>query len=527
MNNRATTTGTVDSNPADITETTATNSRKRPSDQTGMTNISPNELAELYVAFDRFQHLLTELAGELDTDGTAPMEQWAETVADHWGSGGPAGAPNYGVQQRDRNDFSIKDYRDDHGNGDRVTDFHHVEFAAVDDRIQHVLGDTIDDWDHAVPVAPESNTPLPVAIASTEALDTAIELLDEFPAYPDADRPAPDDTDMSPNSPTLPDGRVDTLTVTVLDHDPNPGSKRDARLKVALADGTEVPLDIWSTHDLSLDWTIGETYTIEQARHKSWETSTGTGHQLSSTKDFRVTPTDTGSAGNKSDINPPTQSSANTSSTSGRSRDTSTTSGASASSSRRNRTGSSGTPSRGELLDAIKRVAEANNRPLKAGDVSDATQYSVNDITRVFGSWQNALDSAGIDNETRLIDDLHRVADKLGHRPTTTEMNNHGHVSATTYANYFGTYTAAVEQAFDEAGPTRSPTGVDTAGQADTPNTRSGTNTATGAGTNTRDDKDREVSTSGDKSTSTDSDDDGILGDIMNDFDEFPDSEAK
>ena len=491
-----------------------------------MTNISPNELAELYVTFDRFQHLLTLLAGELDTDDTTPMEQWAEAVADHWGSDGPTGAPNYGIQQRDRNDFSIHDYRDAHGDGERVTDFHHVEFAPADDRIQHLLGDAIDDWDHAVPVAPDSNTPLPVAIASTDALDTAIELLDEFPVYPDADRPAPDDTDMRPDSPTLPDGRVDTLTVTVLDHNPNPGSKRDARLQVALTDGTEVPLDIWSTHDLSLDWTVGETYTIEQARHKSWETSTGTGHQLSSTKDLRVMSADANSTGTEP-ANRPSLSHADTSSTSGRNRATRATSGKNSSSSGGSRTRSSGTPSRGELLDAIQRVAETNNQPLKASDVSDATQYSVNDITRVFGSWQNALDSAGIDNEARLIDDLHRVADKLGHRPTTAEMNEHGHVSATTYANYFGAYTAAVEQAFDESEPARSQTSTDTGDQANTTKTQSGASRAAGAGTTARNTGDTEQATSSDESAGTTPDDGGILGDIMNDFDEFSDSEPE
>ena len=511
----------VDEHSTDTTPATTTKEQPQSVDSSTMTDLPSNELAELYVAFDRFQHLLTELAGELDTDGTTPMEQWAETVADHWGESGPAGAPNYGVQQRDRNDFSIRDYRDAHGDGDHVTEFHHLEFGAVDDRIKHLLGDSIKDWDHVVPVAPDSDTPLPVAIASAEALDTAIELLNEFPAYPDADRPAPDETDTSPDSPTLPDGRVDTLTVTVLDHDPNPGSKRDARLQVALTDGTEVPLDIWSTHDLSLDWTAGDTYTIKQARHKSWETSTGTRHELSSTKDFRVTPADTGSTGNKPDINPPSRSSTDTSSTSGRSRDTSTGSGKSASNSGRNRTGSSGTPSRGELLNAIQRVGETIDRPLKANDVSDTTAYSVNDVTRVFGSWQNALDSAGIDNKARLIDDLHRVADKLGHRPTTTEMNNHGHVSATTYTTYFGTYTAAVEQAFDEVKPTRSPTDTNTVDQVDT------TDTESGASTPGRNTGDGEEATSDDESTVTDPNDDGILGEIMNDFDEFSDSESE
>ncbi|QKG93517.1 DEAD/DEAH box helicase family protein [Halorubrum salinarum] len=516
----------TDETSTDTTSTATTEKQPQSVDSSTTAEIPSNELAELYVAFDRFQHLLTELADKLDTDGTTPMERWAEAVADHWGEDGPDGAPNYGTQQRDRNDFSINDYRDAHGDGDRVTDFHHVEFAAVNDRIQHLLGDAIEDWDHAVPVTPKSNTPLPVAITSTDALNTAFELLDEFPAYPDADRPTPDDTKMDTDGPILPDGRVDTLTVTVLDRDQNPGSKRDARLQVALTDGTEVPLDIWSTHDLSLDWTVGDTYTIEQARHKSWETSTGTGHELSSTKDFHATPTDTGSAGNTPDINLPSQAGTDTNSTSERSRDASTSGAKSASSSGRSQSSSSGTPSRGDLLDAIQRVGETIDRPLKAGDVSDTTAYSVNDVTRVFGSWQNALDSAGIDNKARLIDDLHRIAHKLGHRPTTTEMNEHGHVSATTYATYFGTYTAAIEQAFDEteATATRSSTEVDTTDRSKSAKTDPETSTATDATVTELDTEGGNQEGASDHDDTVTNSDKGIISDIMNDFDELSDS---
>jgi hypothetical protein len=517
----------TDEPPTETTPETGTKEQSKSVGSSTTTTLPANELAELYVAFDRFQHLLTELADELDTDGTTPMEHWADAVADHWGEDGPDGAPNYGVQQRDRNDFSIQEYRDAHGDGDRVTDFHHVEFAHVDDRIKHLLGDTISDWDHAVPVAPESNTSLPVAIASTEALDTATELLDEFPNYPDADRPAPNESAPKTATLTLPDGRVDTLTVTVLDHDPNPGSKRDARLQVELEDGTEMPLDIWSTHDLSLDWTVGATYTIEQARHKSWETSSGTSHELSSTKDLRVTPATANSTSNRSGTTPSSRASTATSSTTERSHDTTTTSGQSSSNTGRSQERHSGTPSRSDLLEAIRRVGETHDRPLKASDVSDTTRYSVNNVTRVFGSWQNALDSAGIDNKARLIDDLHRVADELGHRPTTSEMNEHGHVSATTYATYFGTYTAAIKEAFDEADPTRSPTGTDTADQADVTNTDPQAGTATGSEKTARDTGDNEQTDSSNSETGTTPDDDGILGDIMDDFDEFADSEAE
>jgi hypothetical protein len=479
-----------------------------------MTDLSPNELAELYTAFDRFRRLLDNVADELDTDGTTPMERWAGAVFDYWGGSGPPGAPNYGIQQRDRNEFSINEYRDEFGDGEHVTRFECIDFAAADERIQHIAGDAIDDWDHAIPVAPESNTPLPVAIASTEALEAAMELLAEFLAYPEADHPAPDKSDPGTDTLELSEGRVDSLTVTVLDYDQNPGSKRDTRLEVALSDGTELPFDIWTTHDLSLDWTVGNTYTVRQARYKTWDTSTGTDHQLSSTKDLRVTPTDDSPVGTTPDINPPREAGTDTGSTTGAARDTGTSTQPSTVGSDRSR-GSTGTPSRSDLIDAIQTVAEEIDRPLKASDLSDVTQYSVNDVTRVFGSWQNALDAAGVDNEARLIDDLHRVAEELGHRPTTSDMNTHGHVSATTYASYFGTYTAAIEQAFDDTEPT---TQTDRTGAAPTTGTSE---------TSTREPDKGEDEATGREDDVDITQDDGILGDILSDFKGPSDPEAE
>ena len=338
----------------------------------------------------------------------------------------------------------------------------------------------------------------------TETANIPTEPGNKTTKHPDTEQPESNEpTNAAPHMRPLPNGRVDTLTVTVLDYDADPESNHVARLQVELQDGTEVPLNIW--HDLELDWVVGAKYTIEQAQHNSWEAPTGTNHELNSTSDFRATPTDTPSKISTSDTTPSQASEEPGTS------DTKT----------------SGTPNQTELLNAIQHVADTTDRPLKASDVSDATQYSVNDVTRVFGSWQNTLDSADIDNKARLIDDLQRVADKLGHHPTTTEMNNHGHVSATTYAAYFGTYTAAIDEAFDKAEPTRSPTSTDTAGQSNTTNTGSRTNTATNAGTTAQDTADSEEATSGNENTGTDSDDDGILGDIMDDFDEFSDSETE
>jgi predicted flap endonuclease-1-like 5' DNA nuclease len=102
---------------------------------------------------------------------------------------------------------------------------------------------------------------------------------------------------------------------------------------------------------------------------------------------------------------------------------------------------------REDYVDAIQRVATSTDNVVKSTDVREQSPYSVNEIVAEFGSWQNALDAAGVDNEARLLQELRRVAEEVGHEPTTTEMNEHGKVSASMYNDYFGSYTAAVEKA--------------------------------------------------------------------------------
>ncbi|SIS16193.1 homing endonuclease associated repeat-containing protein [Natronorubrum thiooxidans] len=226
---------------------------------------------------------------------------------------------------------------------------------------------------------------------------------------------------------SIPEGRVDTLKITVLELDADPGRRRDARLRIQTEDGAEVPLDIWSTHDIKTDWEVGETYTLEQSRHKVWDTDSGPRHEFSSTKDLHVSPVNGESANNRQQ----------------------TDSGEHFSNTSQELVGTPN-PTKEDYIQAIKRVADTNDRVVKATDVRDRSVYSVQEISNAFGSWQAALDAADVDNETRLLRELNRVADELGHQPSTIEMNRHSHVSATLYSNYFGSYTEAVEKAFSD-----------------------------------------------------------------------------
>ena len=80
-----------------------------------------------------------------------------------------------------------------------------------------------------------------------------------------------------------------------------------------------------------------------------------------------------------------------------------------------------------------------------------------------FGSWLDALEEAGYDldalrnesgppklGEDVLIEDLQELADELEKQPSQREMNEHGRHSHTTYVRYFGSWTNALEAAFDD-----------------------------------------------------------------------------
>ncbi len=104
-------------------------------------------------------------------------------------------------------------------------------------------------------------------------------------------------------------------------------------------------------------------------------------------------------------------------------------------------------PTRADYVEAIQQVADASDRVVKSTDVSEQSPYSVTEVVNAFDSWQDALETAGVDNEARLLEELCRVADEVDGRPTTRDVNEYAHVSATMYNNYFGSYMNAVERA--------------------------------------------------------------------------------
>ena len=100
-------------------------------------------------------------------------------------------------------------------------------------------------------------------------------------------------------------------------------------------------------------------------------------------------------------------------------------------------------PSREELIEGLKRLDSVLDRLPYSSDLSDMSSYSAAEYQSEFGSWDEALEAAGINKEKELLVELQRVTDELGMKPTQSEMNSLGKYSSTMYARYFGQWSTA------------------------------------------------------------------------------------
>ena len=192
--------GTDDTGDTDSTDDTVVNTSAKSLPE-------PNELAELYAAFGSLESVLDALITAEDTvdygDGS-PLAEWYDAVFDRWAGDGFEDAPNYGEQQHRRNDFSISDYRDAHGDGERVTEFTVVETRPLRQGHRRVFVDrgVIDsDESFSIPVAPEAGVRLPAVVRTDEELAAARALLAEFPPWPEATAPPGHDTSGETSEP--------------------------------------------------------------------------------------------------------------------------------------------------------------------------------------------------------------------------------------------------------------------------------------------------------------------------------------
>lgn len=106
------------------------------------------------------------------------------------------------------------------------------------------------------------------------------------------------------------------------------------------------------------------------------------------------------------------------------------------------------------LLDDLRRLGEELGRPPKTSDVEAAGEFSLPTYYNYFDSLGDALSQAGFPAEEGntiprelLVDALQNLADELGRPPTSTEIIDHCDYHVSTYRNRFGSQEEALEAA--------------------------------------------------------------------------------
>jgi len=100
-------------------------------------------------------------------------------------------------------------------------------------------------------------------------------------------------------------------------------------------------------------------------------------------------------------------------------------------------------PTRDALIAELKRLDDGTNLYPYSNTLHSRSEYGVGTFLAEFDTWEDALTAAGINKRERLLTELRRVRDELGKLPTTTEMNDRGAITASTYADYFGSWSTA------------------------------------------------------------------------------------
>lgn len=103
-------------------------------------------------------------------------------------------------------------------------------------------------------------------------------------------------------------------------------------------------------------------------------------------------------------------------------------------------------PSRHELLDEIKRLDASLDRIPYDSDIDQDERFTAYTYRNRFGSWDEALEAAGIDKEAVLLEDMQQVADTVDGDLSQPAMNEHGKYSASMAARFFGSWSDAKER---------------------------------------------------------------------------------
>lgn len=108
-----------------------------------------------------------------------------------------------------------------------------------------------------------------------------------------------------------------------------------------------------------------------------------------------------------------------------------------------------------ELLAGIQQLAEKLGHPPTSREMDEQGAYSRVVYRNRFGSWNEALAAAGLDQRTKgteiprenLLEELRSLADDLDRPPKSTDMKGHGKYSHGVYRRRFGSWEEAVKAA--------------------------------------------------------------------------------
>mgnify|MGYP006279947471 CR=1 FL=1 len=115
-----------------------------------------------------------------------------------------------------------------------------------------------------------------------------------------------------------------------------------------------------------------------------------------------------------------------------------------------------------ELLEDLRELADELGEPPRFEEMVKHGDHRARTYTKRYGSWAEALEAAGLDPEDRsggtqqvstdqLLADLRRLHEELGRVPTATDVVEEGSHGIATYQRRFGSWSEALEAAFDEA----------------------------------------------------------------------------
>ncbi|QLH81254.1 homing endonuclease associated repeat-containing protein [Halosimplex pelagicum] len=110
-----------------------------------------------------------------------------------------------------------------------------------------------------------------------------------------------------------------------------------------------------------------------------------------------------------------------------------------------------------DLLAEINRLADDLGDPPTFQEMDEQGEYAARVYVSHFGSWNAAIEAAGFEptqrgsslSESELLFELQRLADELEKQPSAREMDADGKFGSATYQRQFGSWSAALEAAFE------------------------------------------------------------------------------